>query len=195
MSSKAPSTEFYPAGAPVPEMRQTDRLLLRPLTVADVDRDYEAVMSSTSMLRRWSQSDWPADDFTLAENRADLERHEREHRERQAFTFTVLDVQATTCLGCVYITPLRPEAAAFGAGASCAANVAFWVRAVEVARDLDRHLLAVLRDWLRTDWAFDRIVFTIGAAEERQAALLVEAGLEMRQALRLSDGRDCRVFA
>jgi len=70
---------FYPASVPVPQEKRTSRLYLRPLWAADVELDYEAVMSSAEMLRRWSESDWPADDFTLVHNLADLQRHEREH--------------------------------------------------------------------------------------------------------------------
>ena len=115
--------EFYPRNAAAPVERRTQRLFLRPLRASDVELDYDAVMSSAEMLRRWSQSGWPADDFTLAQNLDDLRRHEREHEERQAFTFTVLDPPGTRCLGCVYLTPLRPEAAALCEGAAHAATV------------------------------------------------------------------------
>ena len=186
---------FYPETAPVPERKATDRLLLRPLRVTDAEMDYEAVISSAAMLRRWSQSDWPADDFTLAENRRDLERHEREHRERTAFTFTVLDPRATKCLGCIYIMPLRPEEAALSPGANHGARVGFWVRASEHSNELERHLLGTLREWLRTEWAFDAVVFTVYQQETRQAALLAEAGLEMRLKFTLPDGRACCAYA
>jgi RimJ/RimL family protein N-acetyltransferase len=186
--------EFYPAGAAVPEEKRTDRILLRPLRATDAELDYDAVMSSTEALRRWSQSGWPAEDFTLAENLGDLERHEHEHRERMAFTFTVLDPGATRCLGCVYIKPLLPEIKAGLPGKRRAADVGFWVRADEVANDLDRHLFATVRAWLESEWAFDRIVFTIGRQESRQAALLSEAGLERRLWATLADGRACCVY-
>jgi RimJ/RimL family protein N-acetyltransferase len=187
-------TEFYPAGMPVPQEKRTSRLYLRPLRATDVELDYEAVMSSAEMLRRWSQSDWPADDFTLAQNLADLQRHEREHIERQAFTFTVLNPQGTQCLGCVYIVPLRPEEIPLCKDAAYAADVGFWVRTSELTSALDEHLLATVRDWFQADWAFDCVVFTISQQETRQAALFEAAGLEQRLACTLWDGRPCRVF-
>ena len=186
--------EFYPRNAAVPGEKRTHRLLLRPLRASDVELDYDAVMSSAETLRRWSQSGWPADGFTLSQNRDDLLRHEREHEERQAFTFTVLDPPGTRCLGCVYLTPLWPESAALGEGAAHAVNVAFWVRASEPTSDLDAHLLATLRDWLSTEWSFDRVVFTIAVGETRQAALLTAAGLQLRSTFTLSDGRACSAF-
>jgi len=186
--------EFYPASVPVPQERRTSHLYLRPLRATDVELDHEAVMSSAAMLRRWSQSDWPADDFTLAQNLADLQRHEREHIERKAFTFTVLNPQGTQCLGCVYIVPLRPEELPLCNDATFPADVGFWVRASELASALDQHLLATMRDWFQSEWAFDCVLFTISQQEARQAALFEAAGLELRLVCTLWDGRPCWVF-
>jgi RimJ/RimL family protein N-acetyltransferase len=186
--------EFYPASAVVPEEQRTDRLLLRPLRATDVELDYDAVISSAEQLRRWSQSDWPADDFTLAQNLDDLQRHEREHIERKAFTFTVLNPQGIRCLGCVYIMPVRPQITQLCAGAAYAAGVGFWVRTAELANDLDKHVLATLREWFKAEWAFDCVIFTISQQEARQAALLSEAGLERRGAFTLPDGRSRWAF-
>ncbi len=185
---------FYPTGVAAPQEKRTDCLYLRPLRATDVELDYEAVMSSAEMLRRWSQSDWPADDFTLAQNLADLQRHEREHIERKAFTFTVLNPQGTQCLGCVYIVPVRPEETPLCKDAAYAADVGFWVRESELASALDRHLLATLRDWFQAEWAFDRVLFTVSQQETRQATLLEAVGLEQRLTYTSWDGRPYRVF-
>ena len=186
--------QFFPSGAPVPAEKRTDRLLLRPLRATDVELDYDAVMSSPAMLRSWSQSAWPADDFTLAQNLADLERHEREHEAREAFTFTVLDPAGTRCLGCVYLAPVPDAARPLCAGAAFPVRVGFWVRASEIASDLDRHLLAGLREWLATGWRFDCALFVIAERDARQATLLAEAGLQMRSTITLPDGRRCVAF-
>jgi hypothetical protein len=179
---------FHPAGSLVPQEKRTERLILRPLRASDAERDYDAVMSSAGELRRCRGSEWPSDDFTLAENLADLERHEREHERGEAFTYTVLAVDEARCLGCVYIVPVWPEAEPLCGADACATCVGFWVRASERANDLDRHLLAVLRGWLKTEWSFDCVLFTNYAADIRQGALLDEAGL-LRLPLSWPDGR------
>src|SRR5207237_9759001 len=120
-----------PAGAVVPGGTRTARLQLRPLRESDAALDYDAVMESPASLRRWSQTAWPADDFTLALNRSDLERHEREHGSGEAFTFTVLDPGGARCLGCVYLAPPRPEEIAVSLGAQSPVRVTVWVRASE----------------------------------------------------------------
>jgi len=172
--------EFFPASAQLPEERVTERLLLRPLRATDVERDYEAVMSSAETLRMWSQSEWPADEFTLQENLADLERHEQEHQQRVAFTFTVLDPAGSRCLGCVYIVPLWPQVSHLCQDTSHPAMVSFWVRQSELAGALDRHLLQTLRHWLNEAWAFDCLVYTISRPNERQAKLFRDGGLVLR---------------
>lgn len=180
--------EFWSADHRVPDGTKSERLVLRPLRATDVALDYDAVMSSAIELHRWNAGYWPRDGFTLAENLADLERHEREHVEREAFTYTVVSLDEARCLGCVYIQPIWPGAAPLCGEAARAAAVGFWVRTSEIEHDLDKHLLAVLLEWFRADWPFDCVLFTNMAGETRQAALLTEAGLE-RLPLEWPDGR------
>ena len=63
----------------------------------------------------------------------------------------------------------------------------FWVRPDGVADDLDRRLLAALVPWLRNDFAFARVLFRAGADDERQTAILSEAGLRVVDTLRVRD--------
>ena len=180
-----------------PAELRTAHLRLQPLRVSDVERDYDAVMSSPAALRRWSQSTWPAEDFTLAENRDDLERHEGEHERGEAYTYTILATDSERCVGCVYIVPLRTEEEALLADAAGKrrARVTFWVREAEVASDLDRHLFAALRAWFDAAWSFDGVVFATARDEARQTHLFLDGGLADRGACALADGRVVRLFA
>ena len=171
---------FYPPNALVPAEKRTARFVLRPLQAIHVELDYEAVMASAEYLHLWSQSTWPAEDFTLAEDLADLQRHEREHLQREAFTYTVLNLAGTQCLGCVYIQPLWPWAADLCAESDFAAAVGFWTRTSASPNDLDRYLLDTLRTWFRAEWAFDCIVFTFNPRDERQAVLFEQAEPRLR---------------
>ena len=161
--------DFFPPDATPPTEIRTDRLLLHPLTVGHVDLDYAAVMASREQLNRWSQTTWPTPDFTLAENRADLERHQREHTEGIAFTYTVLDPTASRCLGCVYITPVPDSSAHLYTKEDYAARVGFWIRSDELDSDLESHLLATLRAWFVAEWPFDRILYPISQQNPPQA--------------------------
>jgi len=173
---------FYPDNASVPAELRTTEFLLRPLRGTDVELDYAALMASKAMLRQWSQSDWPSDEFTLAENLADLVEHQQEHEARVAFTYTVTDPEATICLGCVYIKPPGPllaaeEPALFAADEPFRARCAFWAREPRLADDLDRRLLATLITWFQRDWAFSRVLFVTSEQDNRQQQIMAEAGL------------------
>jgi hypothetical protein len=175
--------DFYPPDIAVPSELRTDQIVLRPLRATDVDLDYDAVISSRPLLLLLSGGDWPREGFTLEENLTDLRRHEQEHHERSAFTFTVMNLAETECVGCIYISPLAAALARVGGGAECAtvgayeAWVTFWVRQSRLADNLDARLLRALRAWFRADWAFHRVVFAAGHAETRQCRLFDEAGL------------------
>lgn len=180
---------FFPPETTAPTATRTDRLLLRPLTVGHVDLDYDAVMASREQLNRWSQTTWPTPDFTLAENRADLERHQREHNEGVAFTYTVLDPTESRCLGCVYITPIPESAGYLYPNDRYSAKVTFWIRSDELAGSLEGHLLATLRGWFAAEWPFDRVIFAISQQNPAQAELLRDAGLVKQASIALPDGR------
>jgi ribosomal protein S18 acetylase RimI-like enzyme len=190
--------KFYPAEAEVPAGLTTGEVVLRPLSPADAEADYEALMSSKEMLRAWDQSDWPADDFTLEENRSDLERHEAEHKARSAFTYTVVDPGDGRCVGCVYIYPLEASLRTMGANTDALSGVGhfeacvtFWVRESELAGGLEGRLLGDLVAWLDRDWAFRRVAFGSNSGDPRQMALLREAGFEPGWELPV-DGRVAR---
>ena len=89
--------KFYSDKLPIPDLFQADMFIFRPLRASDVELDYDAVISSSRMLRAWGQSDWPVDGFTLEENLVDLQRHEQEHLDKKAFTYTIMNHEETLC--------------------------------------------------------------------------------------------------
>ena len=65
---------FLPPDFEVPELLETDRFRIRPLTIHDVVKDYDAVMTSREYL--WDQFGqawgWPSEDLTLEQDLIDL---------------------------------------------------------------------------------------------------------------------------
>jgi RimJ/RimL family protein N-acetyltransferase len=177
---------FYPADAQVPSLLSTDEFLFRPLRASDVELDYEAVMTSRETLLLFSGGSWPAEEFTLAENLRDLERHEKEHDQRVAFTYTIMNPGETRCLGCIYLAPFAamlkrtsgtPEQIATGGDYQAWIN--FWVRQDRLADNLDQRVLSALLAWLATQWAFQRVVFATRKEHTRQQQLYASAGLHL----------------
>lgn len=177
---------FYPPLAPVPSLLETDEFRIRPLRSTDVELDYDAVMNSRETLLLASGGDWPAEHFTLEENLRHLEEHEREHNERVAFTYTIMNPAETQCLGCIYLSPFTfmieradgtPEQIATGGDYQVWVN--FWVRQSRLADDLESRVLVTLLDWFATQWSFQRVVFAARKEQLRHQQLYASAGLHL----------------
>lgn len=183
---------FGNENATIPNGLITNEFFIRRLSETDVELDYEAVMESREFLRKWEQSTWPADDFTLADNLKDLQRHEREHLNRESFTFTVMNPTETECLGCIYIFPQTARWLAKATKTSVGdtgidtewedyeAVILFWIRQSRLAEGMDRRLLDILRPWFEQEWTFDGHLFQTNKEFEQQVSMFEAAGLQLQ---------------
>ena len=138
---------FVPDSFHVPQGMQAERFRLRKLTSADAAADYEAVMESKIRLRRTFGDEWPSDEFTIQENQAELAEHERAFADRLAFTYTVVSLDDSRVLGCVYIFPDQ----------EADAQVLFWLRDSAVSAGLQPALESALESWLGDAWPFAHV--------------------------------------
>lgn len=142
---------------PPQELRTADFVLL-PLGPEHNERDHAAWSSSIDHIHAtpgWDAFDdqddpepWPRP-MTQAENLRDLEMHARHFRDREGFTYTVLDPSpGADVIGCVYIYPPRDE--------DHDVRVQSWVR--ESSAELDAPLWRAVSEWLASDdWPFQRV--------------------------------------
>ncbi len=144
---------LLPAEFKIPAGLETDDFRLRMLTVNDVVKDYEAVMTSREHLQGLfgPQSTWPAADLSLEQDLIDLGWHQKEFQNRTSFAYTVMNLAETRCLGCLYIYPAKP--------ADYDAQVILWARQSELASGLETRLLATVKQWIAQDWPFERVGF------------------------------------
>src|SRR5207237_4658495 len=136
--------EFGPCDFAVPRRLETARFVLEPLGPEHNEQDYDAWTSSMSHIAAtpgWGDGRWPRE-MTPDENRADLQRHADDFRNRTGFTYTVLDPASRDVIGCVYIYPLPDR--------DHEARVHSWVR--ESRAHLDTPLARAVTDWLAADW-------------------------------------------
>jgi hypothetical protein len=172
---------WYPG--PAPDRHVAERLVFARLTAAHAGLDHEALMAGKEYLRLWSDSAWPVDDFTVAENRTELAWHDEEHEARIAFTYSVLDRSESRALGCLYVRTLRdmlltrgvelPSGCPLDADTPC---VRGWVRRDE-PQETERRILAEALDWLTgTSWTLPSLWWTAASSDDRQLALLGEIG-------------------
>ena len=183
---------FYPDDAPLPDILRTADFVIRPLTPTHAALDYAALMSSQEMLRLWSGSSWPSDDFTLANNRKDLAWHWREHQKRIAFTYTVLNPAENTCLGCVYIKPVTDILANNVGWETAVSNqptalVRFWAAQPYLPQKLDKTLLTTLQQWFAAEWVFSEIYWHTHIENQQQIALFQASGLQKHTLAQMPD--------
>lgn len=142
---------FVPTDFAVPEKLETDEFRLRMLTVHDVVKDYEAVMTSVDHLRNvWPGSGWP-EGLTLEQNLIDLGWHQKEFQTRRSFAYTVVTPSESRVVGCVYIEPTRKQ--------GYDAAVFLWARQSEFAGGLETRLHAAVRSWVAAKWPFQTVGF------------------------------------
>jgi hypothetical protein len=100
--------EFVPPDFDVPHGLETSEFMLEPLGPEHNEQDYDAWTSSMEHIAGtpgYPDGSWPRE-MTRDENRADLQRHADDFRNRKGFTYTVLDLANRDVIGCVYIYPL-----------------------------------------------------------------------------------------
>ena len=130
-----------------------ENFIIRKLTVDEVEKDYNAVMSSKESLRQvFAVNDpWPADDMTIEDNYNDLKMHQDEFDNREGFAYTVVNKEDTKCIGCIYIWPWT-----YGI---YDAMVFYWVTDEVKETGFDKELGIYLDKWLKTFWSFDKPLY------------------------------------
>jgi hypothetical protein len=126
----------------IPALHRLGDITLRALGVADLDRDFSAVMESAAEIKAAHPgSSWP-DGLTRDRNLIDLAWHQREFEARRSFAW-VMEDEAGAYLGCLYVYP--------SIAGEAAADVVWWWRS---GRAADRAAFrAALAGWLASeDW-------------------------------------------
>lgn len=144
---------FLPADFVVPALVAGPDFRIRPVTVHDVVRVYDAVMSSRPRL--WelfgAGHGWPAHGMTLEQCLIDVAWQQKEAELRRSFAFAVLSTDETRLLGCIRLAP----AARVGTDA----ELTFWVSAADEGSGLEAELADFIREWATSAWPFKDVRF------------------------------------
>ena len=152
VSSVAQSTNpFVPKEFKIPEKLETQEFRLRMLTVNDVVKDYDAVMTSVQHLRSiWPGGTWP-EGLTFEQDLIDLGWHQKEFQRRTSFAYTVVTPSESKVVGCVYINPTPKH--------GYDAVVYLWARQSELEGGLESRLFSAVKTWLAKEWPFKKVAF------------------------------------
>jgi hypothetical protein len=144
-------TPFVPEDFKIPETLETTEFRLRMLTVNDVVKDYDAVMTSVDHLKTiWPGSGWP-EGLTFEQDLIDLGWHQKEFQRRRSFAYTVVNPSESMVTGCVYINPTAKH--------GYDAAVYLWARQSELAGGLEGRLYAAVKDWVAREWPFQKVAY------------------------------------
>jgi len=127
------------ADSALPQNASVGAFRLTPLGVADVDEDYEAVMSSARVLKGLFGDEWPIG-LTRANNLVGMGWHEREFSARRSFAWIIRDADGAY-LGCAYLYP--------DIGTRNAGTVVTWIRARADRLSLLTAFNGAFAGWLR----------------------------------------------
>jgi hypothetical protein len=147
------SDPFVSSNFEVPDILETDKFRLRKLTVNDVVKDYDAVMTSVDNLKGvfGPHSKWPSKDLTFEQDLIDLGWHQKEFQRRSSFAYTVMNLEESQCLGCVYIDPTLKK--------DYDAEVYLWVRKSEFDKGLDPILFDAVKNWIEKEWPYKNVAY------------------------------------
>ncbi len=147
--------KFVPADFKIPETLETNRFRLRMLTIKDVKLDYDAVMTSIDHLQKTKpfgpNYKWPTKDLSYEQNLIALGWHQKEFEKRSSFTYTVMNLNETECLGCLYIYPSDNP--------NYNAVIIMWVRQSEIINGLDEILFSSVKKWVQDKWPFEKVAY------------------------------------
>jgi hypothetical protein len=142
---------FVPGDFEVPAILETKEFRLRMLTVNDVVKDYDAVMTSVEHLKTvWPGSSWP-EGLTFEQDLIDLGWHQKEFQRRRSFAYTVVTPSESQVTGCVYINPTSKQ--------GYDAVVFLWARQSELKAGLETRLYAAVREWIAKEWPFKKVAY------------------------------------
>ncbi len=137
----------------IPEILETEKFRLRMLTVDDVEKDYEAVITSINHLQGifGARDRWPSANITLEQDLIDLGWHQKEFQMRSSFAYTVMAPDESQCLGCLYIFPSCKE--------EFDAEIYMWVRKSTYDQGLDPVLFETVEKWIAEKWPFRNVAY------------------------------------
>ncbi len=146
------SQPFVPDVFNVPYEISFEKFILKKLSVEDVKLDYIAVMSSIDVIHKVRGGTWPSMDLTEKEDLEDLYWHQAEFEMRTSFAYTVLNLDKSKCLGCVYIYPTNKPWVEFTEGSDAVINM--WVTQEEYDKGLYLELFKIVESWVNAVWPF-----------------------------------------
>ena len=146
------TSPFVPQDFDIPDTIENQYFRLRMLTVNDVVKDYDAVMTSIEHLRKmYPNSGWPTKELTFEQDLIDLGWHQKEFQTRRSFAYTAVSLDERQVIGCLYINPTTKG--------DYEASITMWIRTSMLDKGLDKILFDTVKRWIAKDWPFKKVAY------------------------------------
>lgn len=125
----------------------------------DAELDFQAVMSSIDVIHMTRGGKWPTSDLTLEEDRIDLSWHQREFEFKSSFAYTVMNLEETECLGCIYFYPPKNKMSDANKSndASIEVEISWWVTQKMYDQGFYETLSHDIKEWVKSEWPFKNV--------------------------------------
>ncbi len=131
-----------------PKKFEAEEFVFLPLTIHDLVRDFEAVMSSVKRLQGlMDDSKWP-ENLTIEDNLIDLGWHQREFTLGHSFAYSI-SRKGEKYLGCCYFYPSE--------NTDFDVDIFYWIREDEPYEKLEKRLRFHLQQWVQSSWPFKKV--------------------------------------
>ncbi len=168
---------FTPDFTPPKELTTKDFCIF-PTDDAFFESDFVAVMNNRELLRIWSQSTWPEDDFTPIQNKEDLNQHIDDNRTHAAYGYMIYSLDKQICYGSVYVNPLvsipnnyQTTEAENAILKSHHARIDCWI--IQEIPEIEKIILIELKKWFDSVWKI-RPLFSARLGLNKRIALYEE---------------------
>ena len=150
--------------------------------------DYEAVMANKELLREWSQSSWPEDDFTPEQNSADLAHHIEDNQTHAAYGYMIYSPDLKTCYGSVYVNPIANVPENYSTTPmeteviqKHQARIDCWI--VDQNSNLEKTIISELLNWFEETWEIN-VLFSARPGLTKRMNIYQELHRPMRMNLK-----------
>lgn len=140
----------------VPERVALPLIKLVKVDPAYAEQDYQALLAARLQIRQDLGTDWPADNLTLAENKASLLNDLNAFNQRTNFTYHLLEPGSDRVIGCLYISQRS--------SAQYQASVYYWLTPEFYQSSAHPAIRAALKQWLNSSWPFEAIDYSLNSA-------------------------------
>lgn len=155
--------DIFNKNFPPPKTLKTPSFHLFPTDNAFYESDYIAVMNNKTLLRNWSQSSWPEDDFTKEQNKDDLAVHMEDNTNHTAYGYMIYSLDNKKCYGSVYVNPIANTPTNYHLNdkeieiiKKTQARIDFWV--IEDESDIEKEIIIALGHWFKDVWKISALL-------------------------------------